>query len=45
MGDEIQVLLREYRDIFVFKVEEMPNINPHLAVHKLSVDPNMKPVR
>ncbi|XP_056698245.1 uncharacterized protein [Spinacia oleracea] len=38
-------LLREYKEIFAFTVEEMPDINPAVAVHKLNVDSAMKPVR
>ena len=38
-------LLRKFKDILAFKVEEMPSISPDLAVHKLAVDPTMKPVR
>lgn len=38
-------LLRDYEDIFAFTVEEMPGIDPVVAVHKLNVDPNVKPVR
>ena len=45
LGDTLTELLQEFRDIFAFEVEEMPGINPALAVHKLSVDPNKKPVR
>ena len=45
LGDPFISLLQEFRDIFAFEVEEMPGIDPTLAVHKLSVDPDKKPVR
>ncbi|XP_056697782.1 uncharacterized protein [Spinacia oleracea] len=40
---ELVHLLREFEDIFAFTVEEMPGIDPAVAVHKLNVDPNFKP--
>nr|XP_021851941.1 uncharacterized protein LOC110791498 [Spinacia oleracea] len=38
-------LLREFQDIFSFAVEEMPGIDPSIAVHKLNVDESLKHVR
>ena len=45
LGDDFHKHLKEYKDIFAFEVHEMPGISPDLAVHKLAVDPKMKPVR
>ena len=45
LGDGLPNLLKEFSDVFAFEVEEMPGIDPDLAVHKLVVDPNKRPVR
>ena len=45
LGADLHLLLKEFKDIFAFEVEEMPDINPDLAVHKLVVDPKKKPIR
>ena len=45
LGDELVQLLREFKDVFAFEVGEMPGISPDLAVHKLAVNPLIKPVR
>ena len=44
LGASLHLLLKEFKDIFAFEVEEMPGISPNLAVHKLAVDPKMKPI-
>ena len=38
-------LLKEYRDVFAWSYQEMPGLNQNLVVHKLKVDPNVKPVK
>lgn len=38
-------LLREYKDVFTWKYEEMPGLNPKLVTHKMSVDPKAKPAK
>ena len=38
-------LLKEYRDVFAWCYQEMPGLNQNLVVHKLKVDPNVKPVK
>lgn len=38
-------LLREYKDFFTWKYEEMPGLNPKLVTHKMSVDPKAKPAK
>ncbi|XP_056697680.1 uncharacterized protein [Spinacia oleracea] len=45
LGAHLVTLLREFQDIFAFAVEEMPGIDPSIAVHKLNVDESLKPVR
>lgn len=45
LGASIRDLLREYQDVFAFQVEEMPGIDPCVAVYQLNVDPSVKPVR
>ena len=38
LGASLHNLLKEFKDIFAFEVEEMPGISPDLAVHKLDVE-------
>ncbi|XP_056685737.1 uncharacterized protein [Spinacia oleracea] len=45
MSTALVQLLREYKEIFAFTVEEMLGIDPTVAVHKLNVDSAIKPVR
>lgn len=37
--------LREYKDVFTWKYEEMPGLNLKLVTHKMSVDPKAKPAK
>lgn len=37
-------LLKEFQDVFAHRVEEMPEIDPEIAVHRLNVHPGLKPV-
>ena len=46
--DEIKTyncLFQEFRDVFVWSYEEMPNIDPSIVVHKIPTYPHAKPVR
>ena len=43
--DELVGLLKEFEDVFAYNVEEISGIDPVVAVHKLNIDPNRKPVR
>ena len=45
MSAALVQLLQEYKEIFAFTVEEMPGIDPAVAVHNLNVDSAIKPVR
>ncbi|KAJ3708735.1 hypothetical protein LUZ61_012440 [Rhynchospora tenuis] len=38
-------LLKEYRDCFAWSYSEMPGLDPAIAVHKLKIDPEVKPVK
>ena len=38
-------LLKEYKDVFAWSYQEMPDLSPNLVTHKLKVDPNAKPVK
>ena len=38
-------LLKEYKDVFAWSYQEMPGLSPNLVVHKLKVDPNVKPMK
>ncbi|XP_061351287.1 uncharacterized protein LOC133296340 [Gastrolobium bilobum] len=37
-------LLRDNKDLFAWKPSDMPNIDPEVCCHRLSVDPKAKPV-
>lgn len=37
-------LLQEYRDVFAFVPEEMPDIDPTVMEHKLNVNPTHNPI-
>jgi ribonuclease HI len=37
-------LLKEYQDIFAWKYDEMPGIDPKLVAHSLNVEPGTRPV-
>ena len=37
-------LLKEYQDVFAWQYDEMPGIDPKLAVHSLNVEPSTRPV-
>ena len=39
---ELILLLKEFRDVFVWDYSEMPRLDPGLVVHTLNVDPEAK---
>ena len=45
LGQRLEQLLKDFRDVFAFTVHEMPGIDPSISSHKLNVLPGMKPVR
>ena len=38
-------LLKEFKDVFAYTVEEVPGIDLEVAIHKMNIDPNQKPIR
>ena len=42
---KLVALLKEYKDVFAWSYQEMPDLSPNLVTHKLKVDPNAKPVK
>ncbi|XP_071912192.1 uncharacterized protein [Coffea arabica] len=49
LGEQIrsslESLLEEYAEIFAWSADDMPGIPTELAVHRLHVDPNVRPVK
>jgi hypothetical protein len=43
--EQLKTLLKEYMDCFAWRYEEMPGLDPKIAVHKLKIDPAIKPVK
>ena len=43
--EKMVALIREYRDIFTLMQEEMPCVDPEVAIHRLNVDPADKPIQ
>ena len=41
---ELEQFLREHRDVFAWSHEDMPEIDPAVICHQLSVNPRHKPV-
>lgn len=37
-------LLKEFQEVFAYSVEEMHGIDPDVAIHRLNVDPSIKPI-
>lgn len=46
---EFKVRLRDFlvenRDVFAWTHEDMPEIDPKVAIHKLNVDPTLRPIK
>ena len=38
-------LIWEYKDIFTWNYEDMPGLDPQIAMHYLNINPNTKPVK
>jgi len=43
--EELIVLMREYIDVFAWNYEDMPGLDPQVAVHRLNIKPDTKPVK
>lgn len=45
MRHDVLATIAEFRDIFVYSVEETPGIPPNIMCHKLDIKPYYKPVK
>ncbi|ONK72710.1 uncharacterized protein A4U43_C04F22330 [Asparagus officinalis] len=43
--EDLISLIREYIDVFVWNYEDMHGLNPKVAMHRLNIDPDAKPVK
>ena len=43
--EELIVLVREYIDVFAWNYEDMPGFDPQVAMHRLNIKPDAKPVK
>jgi len=42
---QYEQLLQEYKDVFTWGYQDMPDLDPNVAVHKLAVSEGVKPVK
>ena len=43
--EDLVSLVREYIDVFTWNYEDMPGLDPQVAMHCLSINPDVKPVK
>lgn len=43
--EDYRNFLMQYRDCFAWSYKEMPGLDPHVAIHKLAIDPQYRPVK
>ena len=43
--EEYISLIREYIDVFAWSYEDMPGLDPEIAMHRLNIKPDAKPVK
>ena len=43
--EELIVLVREYIDVFTWNYEDMPGLDPQVAMHRLNIKPDVKPIK
>ena len=43
--EELIILVREYIDVFAWSYEDMPGLDPQVAMHRLNIKPDIKPVK
>ena len=43
--ENLVTLLKEYKDVFAWKYEDMPGLNPEMVCHALNVSPGSKPIK
>jgi len=42
---QYEQLLREYKDVFAWGYQDMPSLDPSVAVHKLAISEGVKPIK
>jgi hypothetical protein len=45
VADKLKTFLKGYMDYFAWNYEEMPGLDPNVAVHYLKIDPTFKPIK
>jgi len=43
--EEVIALVREYIDVFAWNYKDMPGLDPQIAMHRLNIKPDIKPVK
>ena len=43
--EELIALIREYINVFAWNYEDMPGLDPQVAMHRLNIKPDAKPVK
>lgn len=43
--EDYKNFLMQYRDCFAWSYKEMPGLDPQVATHKLSIDPQYRPIK
>jgi len=43
--EDLILLIREYIDVFAWNYEDMPGLDPQVAMHRLNIKPDVKPVK
>jgi len=43
--EDLISLVWEYIDVFAWNYEDMPGLDPQVAMHRLNINPNVKPVK
>jgi len=43
--EDLLHLVREYIDIFAWNFKDMPGLDPQVAMHRLNINPDVKPVK
>ena len=43
--EELIALIREYINVFAWNYEDMPGLDPQIAMHRLNIKSDVKPVK
>ena len=43
--EELIAFIREYIDVFAWNYEDLPGLDPQIAMHQLNIKPDVKPVK